>query len=104
MTEQKSDDPPPSSTAERQEEKNDAMALDDDFDPREGFLGGFERSAGADATDTQIEGNCTSNSKPLEDEAAVKPPTLSMREIRERKVAEARERYLQRKQAIQSEQ
>lgn len=104
MTEQKSDDPPPSPTAERQEEKNDAMALDDDFDPREGFLGGFERSAGADATDAQIEGNTTSNSKPLEDDAAVKPPKLSMREIRERKVAEARERYLQRKQAIQSEQ
>ena len=79
------------------------MALDDDFDPRQGFLGGFERSSHANATDAQTEGNTTS-SQPVEDEAVVKPPKLSMREIRERKVAEARERYLQRKQVIQSEQ
>ena len=104
MTEQKSDDPPPSPTVEKQEETNEAMALDDDFDPRQGFLGGFERSSQAEESNSQLEGNTSSSSQPVQDETAAKLPKLSMREKRERKVAEARERYLQRKQAIQADQ
>ena len=68
---------------------------DDDFDPRQGFLGGFERSSQPDTSDANKDGFAT-----VQDEDETKAPTLSMREIREKKVAEARVRYLQRKQSV----
>jgi len=77
---------------------------DDDFDPRQGFLGGFERSSLAAANDTKIDGN---GSELVEDVYADKVdplPKPSDRELREKKVAEARGRYLKRKQSLQLEQ
>jgi coiled-coil domain-containing protein 55 len=79
---------------------------DDDFDPRQGFLGGFERSSHADANGTELQSN-TGMTKEVKDEDSneVAPlHTLSIRELRGKKVAEARERYLKRKQARQLEQ
>ena len=76
---------------------------DDNFDPRQGLFGGFERSA----NDTEIDGDRNNSTEPVDNEYADKiasPPNISIRELRERKVAEARERYLKRKQGLQLEQ
>jgi coiled-coil domain-containing protein 55 len=76
---------------------------EDDFDPRQGLFGGFERSA----NDTKIDGSRNNSTEPVEDEYDDKvapPPKLSIRELREKKVAEASKRYLKRKQALQLEQ
>lgn len=91
MTEQKSksDENLPNDSVDR---IDDAKQLDDDdFDPRQGFLGGFERSSQADTNEAKKDGQMT-----VEDDTEVKVPKLSMREIREKKVAEARIRYLKR--------
>ena len=78
---------------------------DDDFDPRQGFLGGFERSSLA-FENGDIEAHAK-NTDRVEDEGAEKVasiPKLSDRERREKKVAEARIRYLKRKQERESQQ
>jgi len=99
MTEQKAktDEDEPNDSVDRNEQgstEEDAKPPDDDvFDPRKGFLGGFERSSKADANDAKNDGN-----KTVDDENEVKEPKLSMREIRDNKVAEARVRYLKRMQ------
>lgn len=83
--------------------KDEELPEDDDFDPRKGFLGGFERSS---RDDTKLDGG-TNSSELVKDEHGEKVaslPKLSIREIREKKVAEARERYLKRRQALQLEQ
>ena len=87
------------------EEYKEPLKIDDDnFDPRQGrgigFLGGFERSSHA-----KFEENQTSDSHQRTDQSnasATQPEKQpqSMREKREKKVAEARIRYLQRKQVV----
>jgi len=88
------------------EKKNDIKPLDDnDFDPRQGFLGGFKRSSIAAANDDNK--SDINSTEQVEDECAGKVSPLSKvcaREYREKKVSEARERYLKRKQALQLEQ
>jgi len=101
MTEQKakSDEDLPNDSVDRNEENSTEEKVDiklpddDDFDPRQGFLGGFERSSKADANDAKNDEN-----KTVVDDNEVKVPKLSMREIREKKVVEARLRYLKRMQ------
>jgi coiled-coil domain-containing protein 55 len=76
----------------------------DDFDPRRDFLGGFERSTAGDGGDQeqeQIRNNASgtsSSSKDVVMHEQQKEPQLSLRERREKKVAEARIRYLKRKE------
>eukprot|EP00536_Pseudo-nitzschia_multiseries_P014932 jgi/Psemu1/246447/estExt_Genewise1.C_7930004 len=99
---------------EIEEDKNDNIQInsDDDFDPRQGFLGGFERSSasGAHAGDGRKNNrehdhsNGTNHSKNEKADALPSSANQSLREIREEKVAEARKRYLKRKQALISEQ
>lgn len=104
MTEQTNENLP-SAAADRDKEngekrKNSAGPPgDDDFDPRQGFLGGFERSSNGNAG-----GGGIVSSEPVEDESADKVTKLSIRELREKKVAEARERYLKRKESNRLEQ
>jgi len=91
---------------DNKEETVDTKSLDDgDFDARQNFLGGFERSSLANTDGYNKDDD--KNTKQVEDECDVEVsdlPKLSDREVREKKVAEARERYFQRKQAIQLEQ
>ena len=110
MTEQKakSEETLPSAggggNEEDEDKKNkDITPLDDDFDPRQGFLGGFERSSQPDVSDAKSAGGID-GSVSAEDENADKVPKLSARELREKKVAAARQRYLKRVEAIRSEQ
>ena len=96
----------------KKEEKTGIFDDDDDFDPRQGFLGGFERSSTADEEKT-IE---SINAQHPDDKEGEKHPALlsnnddvpltkqSLRELREKKVAEAKVRYLKRKQLILLEQ
>ena len=79
------------------------MPLDDDFDPRQGFLGGFERSSQPDVSGAKSTGGIN-GPESAEDENTDKVPKLSIRELREKKVAAARQRYLKRMKAIRSEQ
>jgi Coiled-coil domain-containing protein 55 (DUF2040) len=86
---------------------------DDDFDPRQGdgmgFLGGFEQpSAGKEQNDTIKDGKQgypnLKTTIPGESASADGPRNvldtpLTMRQLREKKVAEARVRYFQRQQA-----
>jgi hypothetical protein len=87
----------------------------DDFDPRQGFLGGFERSTAEDENvlqETMKNANADKSdtgTSSFKDPAGVavqrpKEPQLSMRERREKTVAEARIRYLQRKGAMHADQ
>lgn len=82
----------------------------DDFDPRLDFLGGFERSTAEDDnvqgpeynrnTDNIATGTSSFRDPAGEDVQQQKEPQLSMRERREKKVAEARIRYFKRKAAM----
>mmetsp|Transcript_24053 Transcript_24053/g.66658 ORF Transcript_24053/g.66658 Transcript_24053/m.66658 type:complete len:337 (-) Transcript_24053:67-1077(-) len=92
--------------------KNDNIQSipDDDFNPRQGFLGGFERSSASNGNgDTKHDGK-DANSKDTEQASNQNIDDVpymtkeSLREIRERKVAEARKRYLKRKQTLISDQ
>jgi coiled-coil domain-containing protein 55 len=87
----------------------------DDFDPRQGFLGGFERSTAEDENELQETmknanaDKSETGTSSFQDPAGVavqrpKEPQLSMRERRDKKVAEARIRYLQRKEAMLADQ
>lgn len=82
---------------------NNGSENDDDFKPKQGglgFLAGFERPEGVDdPAESQQETMGGSNNKVSESfDLDETKPTLSIREIREKKVAEARIRYLERKQ------
>jgi len=95
------------------EERNDGSKLpdDNDFDPRKGFLEGFERKGQNASNDigkgdgTNLADNTVIESVLDDDTDKVnRSPKLSSRELREKKVAEARKRYLERKKALQLEQ
>jgi len=86
-------------------EEKKGILDDDDFDPRQGFLGGFERSSAADRKTDESCGrkrNDDKNSgKDPSSNADVIPQTKqSQRELREKKVAEARVRYRNRKKEV----
>jgi coiled-coil domain-containing protein 55 len=96
----------------KEEKKTGIFDDDDDFDPRQGFLGGLERSSTADEEitvetidaqrpdDKEIEKHLP----PSSNDDAVPLTKQSLRELREKKVAEARVRYLKRKQLTLLEQ
>jgi len=96
----------------KEEKKTGIFDDDDDFDQRQGFLGGFERSSTADEEitvetidaqrpdDKEIEKHLP----PSSNDDAVPLTKQSLRELREKKVAEARVRYLKRKQLTLLEQ
>lgn len=99
----------------KEEEKNNENAnnsemMDEDFDPRKGFLGGFQRSSepAAIVGDEQVGGHDHHESTKQTFKGDVQSVDLvskqSIREVRERKVAEARMRYLKRKQALMPDQ
>lgn len=88
-----------------EDNKEPAETVDDEFDPREGggigFLGGFERSS-PPKLDENLKSESPNDPARNDDFSGTTQPEeqpMSMREIREKKVAEARVRYLQRKQA-----
>jgi coiled-coil domain-containing protein 55 len=92
---------------EKEEEANErekqAMDSLDDFDPRGGFMADFEQSGNQDDDDHPIgededlkAAESSSDQKPTE-------PAMSMRERREKKVAEARIRYLKRREAAMAQ-
>ena len=96
--------------------KNNPKEEDDqeeDFDPRQGFLGGFERSSvGISTTTTTMTTSMaaaatsapsTDPSRPPEKEEE-RPPPPSQREQREQKVAAARVRYRQRQKTAHQSQ
>ena len=97
----------------------DAAAADDDFDPRRGnahgggmgFLGGFERSSpGEDPSETTT--NRDQNTDPAgshksdndKDLTIDIESALTIRQRREKKVAEARARYFQRRRQAEAQQ
>ena len=96
----------------KKEEKTGIFDDDDDFDPRQGFLGGFERSSTADEEKTIESINAQhpddkegeKHPASLSNNDAVPLTTQSLRELREKKVAEAKVRYLKRKQLMLLEQ
>jgi coiled-coil domain-containing protein 55 len=88
-------------------DENAVGDADDDFKPSKGgmgFLAGFERSEGA--VDPELQDNSQdtpADSKAKEPEEVGEAPQeskFSMRELREKKVAEARIRYIERKQMV----
>ena len=89
---------------EKEESTKETMDSLDDFDPRQGFLGGFERSTAEDKNVVEEpeynKNNIDTKDLSGEDEQQQKEPQLSMRERREKKIAEARIRYLKRKEAM----
>jgi coiled-coil domain-containing protein 55 len=96
----------------KKKEKTVIFDDDDDFDPTQGFLGGFERSSTANEEKTTESINAQ---HPDDKESENQPPSSlndddfpltkqSLRELREKKVAEAKVRYLKRKQLTLLEQ
>jgi len=105
----------PDDEADKEENSTLAGFSDDDFDPRQGVFGGFQRSSASgahgDDDDDKItvngghdHGNGTEQCQNETTDKTSPPPDRSLRQIRERKVAEARGRYLKRKQALVSDQ
>jgi coiled-coil domain-containing protein 55 len=77
--------------------ENDLMGSFDGFDPRQGFMSDFEQSKVNE--EGGVEGDPIGASATKDKASSSSRPIMTMREIREKKVREARIRYLKRKQA-----